>query len=342
MTLSPAGERDDVGREAHTLHRPRCRLRGGVYGRVPWNDHRKRSSASSSATSTRTTRSRWRYATRCIGSAAAGSSASSPASTSRPAPTGTGRSSRSSRRAICSCCSSRRRRRTGTGASTRPGCSRASTSRTSPPSCASSIRRPARRVRSPTCRVSPRNRWPSSGSSASCCRETWCISDDWRRGALAADVRGRARRFRGRGDRGRVPEGNVRGAFALRVSPCRARPPGSRRDRFDHPGVGARRRRRRRDIGVHALAVQPRRRAAHAHLARPARRGRRRRRGLAPSARSTVRRRAQRRAVHADLGDAARVEPRPPPSAHLQTRALSHRPRAGGRRARRARPPDRS
>ena len=28
----------------------------------------------------------------------------------------------------------------------------------------------------------PRNRRPSRSSSASCCRETWCISDDWRRG----------------------------------------------------------------------------------------------------------------------------------------------------------------
>ena len=47
-----------------------------------------------------------------------------------------------------------------------------------------------------------------------------------------------ARRFRGEPDRVGLPEGIVRGAFALRVSPRRARPHGSRRDRCDHPGVG--------------------------------------------------------------------------------------------------------
>ena len=137
-------------------------------------------------------------------------------------------------------------------------------------------------------------------------RKTWCISDDWRRGHARRGRGGRARPFGCRRDRERVPEGNVGGAVALPVPPGGARSPMRRPDRFDHPGIGPRRRRRGRDIGFHALAVQPRRRAAHAHLARSGRGGRRRRCRVAPSARSTVRRRAQRRALHADLGDVTR------------------------------------
>ena len=302
---------------------------GWVYGRVPWNEHRMTSSASSSATSTRTIRSRWRCATRCITSPTAGSSASFRVSTSRPARTGTDRSRRSSRAVISSCCSSRRRRRTGTGASTRRGCSR--------------VRRGGRLG----------DRVPLQSGirvATSACQPAGCPSGTGRRRAVhrravSRDVvhlgrlaAGRTRRRRRRGpDRGRgrrhcrgIPDAVVCSPFALRMSPRRARPSGSRVDRLDHSRDGSRRRGRRRNIGTHALAVQPRRRSEDADVARPARRCRRDRRVLAASARSAVRRRAQRGAVHADVGEAGRMEPRTAPSASLQTRALPNRAGAGG------------